>query len=311
MHDKKPILFSTTPYSYLADELCKLGGFARGEVETRTFPDGERYIRVRSQVAGRKAIVVGGTISDGQTLELYDLSCGVVQCGASSLSMVVPYFGYSTMERAVQPGEVVTAKTRARLLSTVPLAYNANRVILLDLHTDGIAHYFEGHLHTEHLSARELVVEEVRALGHDDIVVGCTDAGRAKWVQKLANDLGVRASFVIKQRLSGDETEVMAVAAHVEDRTVVIYDDMIRTGGSLLGAARAYREAGARKIYAIATHAVLPGRSIEKLEESGLFEAILCTDSHPRACEHSSSFLRVKSIARLFATHLTRGRAAS
>ena len=302
---RETFVFSTQSYAYLADALCREGGLPRGEAEVRRFPDGERYIRVLTAVDRRDAIVVGGTISDVDTMELYDLACGLVQCGTRNLTLIVPYFGHSTMERAVADGEVVTAKTRARLLSTIPKAYHANRVLLLDLHTEGITHYFEGEVHTVHLSAREIVAQAARELGGESFVVGCTDAGRAKWVQKLANELGVPASFIMKQRLGGASTEVVAVSSIVEGATVVIYDDMIRTGGTLIGAAEAFLDAGAGKVVAIATHGVFPERSLERLESSGLFERVLCTDSHPRSVELGGGFLRVVSVAPLFATHLT------
>jgi ribose-phosphate pyrophosphokinase len=301
-----PVVFSTQRYLSLGDALVREGGFERGAVETRLFPDGERYTRVVTPVHGRDAIALGGTISDYDTLELYDLACGIVQCGARTITLAVPYFGCSTMERATQPGEVVTAKTRARLLSTVPIAYHANQVLLLDLHTEGIAHYFEGDVHAVHLTAKGLVAAAARELAGDDFVVGSTDAGRAKMVQEIANDLGVPASFIFKQRLSGSRTEVKAISAHVAGRTVVIYDDMIRTGGSLVGAARAYQEAGAARLIAIATHGVLPGDSLERIRAAGLFERVVCTDSHPRAVELACDFLQVKSVAPVFASHIAR-----
>jgi ribose-phosphate pyrophosphokinase len=302
-----PIIFSTERYAYLGDALGHERRFERGVVETRRFPDGERYTRIVTSVHGRDAVAVGGTVADDDTLELYDLACGIVQCGARTITLAVPYFGYSTMERATRPGEVVTAKTRARLLSTVPAAYHANQVLLLDLHTEGIAHYFEGDVRAVHLTARALVGAAARRLAGDDFVVGSTDAGRAKMVQEIANDLGVPASFIFKHRLSGDRTQVEAISAHVTGRTVVIYDDMIRTGGSLVGAARAYLDAGATRLFAVATHGVLPGDSLDRIRGAGLFERVLCTDSHPRAVELAGDFLEVVSVAPVFADHIKRG----
>jgi ribose-phosphate pyrophosphokinase len=93
-----------------------------GKVEVKDFPDGERYQRIVSDISDKDVILVAGTISDQDTLELYDLACALVKYGARSLDLVIPYFGYSTMERSVKRGEVVTAKTRARLLSSIPWA---------------------------------------------------------------------------------------------------------------------------------------------------------------------------------------------
>src|SRR5687767_3586923 len=133
----KPLLLLTTKaYAYLCDGIAAAAGAEaeRGELEEDFFPDGERYLRIRTSVDGRDVAIVGGTVSDGDTLEIYDLACAVVKYGARSLTMVVPYFGYSTMERASKSGEVVTAKTRARLFSAIPPGEKPNRVILVDLH---------------------------------------------------------------------------------------------------------------------------------------------------------------------------------
>ncbi|MGC4004381.1 MAG: hypothetical protein QM811_15205 [Pirellulales bacterium] len=132
---------------------------------------------------------------------------------ACALTLIVPYFGYSTMERSIKPGEVVTAKARARLLSMIPSASWGNRIVLLDLHVPGLMHYFEGAVRPFHLYAKELVTAASRRLGGDDFVLACTDSGRAKWVESLANDLGVEASFVFKRRLDGERVEVAAVSA--------------------------------------------------------------------------------------------------
>ena len=112
------------------------------------------------------------------------------------------------------------------------------------------------------------------------------------------------AAFVYKRRHGDGRTEVTAVNACVEGQNVVIYDDMIRSGGSLIGAARAYREAGAARIWAVATHGVLPGDALARLRESGLFERVVCTDSHPRARALACDFLRVESVAPIFAEQL-------
>src|SRR5206468_535189 len=149
----------------------------------------------------RDVILVGGTIDDAATLELYDLACGLVAAGAYRVRLVIPYYGYSTMERAIKHGEVVTAKTRARLLSSIPQASRGTQVFLLDLHVDSIAYYFEGGLRPIHVYGKSLVTAAARRLGGADFVLACTDAGRAKWVESLANDLHCDAAFVYKRRV--------------------------------------------------------------------------------------------------------------
>ena len=300
------ILFSTQTYEYMRERMCAARALESGEIERDIFPDGERYLRIVSKVEDRDVAIVGGTVSDADTLELYDLACGLVQCGARKLTLVIPYFGYSTMERPVKSGDVVTAKTRARLLSGIPIAREGNRVILMDLHSEGLPYYFEGPIHPLHVYAKPVVTRIARSLypGPDGFVLACTDAGRAKWVESLANDLHVDASFVFKRRLDGAHTEVTAVSAHVQDRHVIIYDDMIRTGGSLISAARAYRDAGAKSVAAIATHGVFPGEALRKMRDSQMFTRVVCTDSHPRAVELRDDFLDVTTIAPLLAEHI-------
>jgi ribose-phosphate pyrophosphokinase len=298
------ILFTLDSYRYLGDQLVREQGFAAGEIEQRQFPDGERYRRLVTPIAGKSVILLGGTIDDASTLELFDLGCAAVKNGAAALTLAIPYFGYSTMERAVNPGEVVTAKCRARLLSAIPIAPNGNRVLLLDLHSEGIPHYFEGGVRPVHLYGKPVITALIRKLGGTDIVLACTDAGRAKWVQSLANDLGISAAFIFKRRLDGSRTEVSAVSAQVEGRTVVIYDDMIRTGGSLLNAGRAYRDAGARRLVAICTHGIFPGDALARIKASGLFDHIACTDSHPRSQALAGNDLTVATIAEIYADEL-------
>ena len=128
-----PLVFSTVPYAYLGSAIAAAGGWEQGFIERRTFPDGEHYLRIVTDPADRDVILVGGTPDDASTLELYDLACGLVAEGVYRLRMVIPFFGYSTMERSVRTGEIVTAKTRARLLSSIPMASRGTQVFMLDL----------------------------------------------------------------------------------------------------------------------------------------------------------------------------------
>lgn len=300
-----PLIFALPGYEVLAHELCWQLDAEEGVVDRRAFPDGERYQRVITPVLGRRVILVGGTVDDAATLCMYDLACALVKYGAQRLDLVVPYFGYSTMERAMLPGEVVTAKTRARLLSAIPPASADNRILLLDLHSEGIAHYFEGGLTAFHLYAKPALIPIIRRLGGDDFVLGSTDAGRAKWVESLANDLDVDAAFILKRRISATETRVTAMNANVAGRCVVIYDDMIRTGGSLINAAQAYRDAGATRLVACCTHGIFPPGAFKRLQDSGMFDAIVATDTHPNARRHEADGLELVPVARLFADYLT------
>ncbi len=277
------LLFSIPSYEYLEPSFLAAGDFERGQTERRYFPDGERYLRILSNLWGRDVVVLGGTASDVDWLELFDLASGIARAGARSLAIVMPYYGYSTMERAVRAGEVVVAKTRARLLSAIPSPEGGTRVFLFDLHTDGIEFYLDDGVLTRHVYGAPLVTRKIRErMGDTPFVLGACDAGRAKWVQSLAIDLKVEPAFVFKRRdAASGALSVTGINADVRGREVVVYDDMIRTGSSLVQAARAYLDAGASRVHAIASHLVLPGDALGKLRSSGVFASIMGTDSHP------------------------------
>jgi ribose-phosphate pyrophosphokinase len=304
MTTSSALVFATKDYGYFAADLASAASLEHGNVERSDFPDGEHYLRVVSPVIDRNVIVVGGSISDAALLEIYDLASAVVELGAATLTLIVPWYGYATMDRAAKIGEAVTAKNRARIFSSIPRAKLGNQILLLDLHSEGIPHYFEGALHPVHVYGKRVIEPLCRELGGDSFVLGSTDAGRAKWIESLANDLGVPAAFVYKRRTGPSSTEVTAISTQLDGETVVIYDDMIRTGGSLMNAARAYRDAGAGRIAAVATHGEFPGDALARLRNSGLFSAIACTDSHPRAVSLRGEGLIVRSAAELFVQFL-------
>lgn len=279
----RPLLFTIPSYAYLEPSFLAAGDFEHGEIERKNFPDGERYLRIIPSLYGRHAVLLGGTASDADWLDVFDIACGIARGGARSLSIVMPYYGYSTMERAVLTGEVVVAKTRARLLSAVPAPEGGTHLYLFDLHTDGIEFYLDDRLLTRHVYGAPLITRKIaERMGDTPFVLGACDAGRAKWVQSLARDLHVEPAFVYKRRdESSGGTTVTGINADVKGKEVVVYDDMIRTGSSLIQAGRAYLAAGATKVHAIASHLVLPGDSLAKLRESGVFASIMGTDSHP------------------------------
>ncbi len=311
MKPPSKLLFSIQSYEYMAHRLIEAGDFDRGAIERKTFPDGERYLRIVDDPWGRDVVLLGGTPTDLDALEVYDLGYAISRAGARSLSIVMPYFGYATMERAVRPGEVVTAKTRARLISAIPPCEGGNRVFLFDLHTDGIEFYFNDSHVTHHIYGAPLITSIIRKkteqMGVRSFVLGATDAGRAKWVQSLARDLDVEPAFVYKRRDPGDGSiRMTGINADVRGHEVVIYDDMIRTGSSLLQAGRAYLDAGASRVHAVASHLILPGDALDKLKSSGVFHGIWGTDSHPGSKQLDGDPDAVISVAELMAKAIRR-----
>ena len=160
-----PILFSVPSYAELGESICQSGGFQAGQLKLSRFPDGERYMRITTDVREKDAILLAGSYSDEASLEAFDLACGLVNNGARRLSIILPYFGYATMERESKKGEVITAKNRARLFSAIPRAPYGNRVFTVDLHSEGIPHYFEGGVQVFHVYAKEAVIDAARQLG--------------------------------------------------------------------------------------------------------------------------------------------------
>jgi len=293
------ILFSTMAYEFLKKEIITLSGWETGDIFSKSFPDGEHYQRILTDVTNLDVILIGGTIDDANTMELYDLAQGIVHGNAKSLSIIIPYFGYATMERAVEKGEIVKAKNRALLFSSIPMCAEANKVYLMDLHAEGIPYYFDRDIRSTHIYCKSIVMDAARELAGTDFVLAATDAGRAKWVESLANELNVRSAFVYKHRSNKGETSITGVNANVEGKKVIIYDDMIRTGGSLMQAAVAYQEKGATKIYAITTHGLFTNNALARIEAQGIIQKVISTNTHPAVFQQNSKLLKIKSVAGL------------
>jgi len=299
------LLVSTVSSEPFARRLGAALGVPLSRVDRQDFPDGEHYLRFdvgeRLALLNQDVVLVAATENAESIDEVYRLGCAAVKNGARTLVLVLPYFGYSTMERATKPGEVVSAKTVARQLSAIPRASGGTWVLLMDLHATGIVHYFEGDIVPLELYAEPKIVEAIQALRLPSLCLASTDMGRAKWVEAFANRFDAPVALIHKKRLSGSQTRISAVVGDVAGRNVVIYDDMIRTGGSLVQAAKAYRQAGAASVHALTTHLVLPPGSIEKLEAAPLAR-VIGTDTHPnhRLVEGRPRF-EVVSVADIFA----------
>jgi len=306
------IIFSTEPYNYLKDILLKESSdfFIEGEIQKEVFADGERYKRINpAQILNQNVLLIGNTANDNM-LDLLDLASAIVKYGAKTLNIVIPYYAYSTMERPTKTGDVVTAKTRSRFLSAIPLAHEGNTVYFLDLHAEGIPFYTEGAIQTVHMYGKSLVKEVIDSLGDKkDIILASPDAGRAKWVESLALEFGVDSTFVLKKRTGKDQVELMAIheKGSFKNKKILIYDDMIRTGGSLLKAAEAYRKAGASEIDVITTHGIFCDNGLEKIKNSGIVKKVYCSNSHPNTeLYNKDPFLEIKDMSSILMKYLTK-----
>ena len=306
--ENKICLISSKKYQYLKDLLLQHHPeyFVDLPLEQTQFPDGEQYYRIgrSAELKNRPAVYVCGTVDDAAVLEAYSISSTIIREQCTSLHLVIPYFGYSTMDRAVKDGEAVMAKNIANLLSAIPAAPLGNFVYVLDLHSFGTQYYFGSSVNPVHLTSWNLLKKMVTDLG-SNFVLASPDMGRAKWVEKMGNELGLNTGYVLKKRLSGNATEVVALNADVAGKNVVIFDDMIRSGSSIINAAQAFKDVGARDIYVVTVHGIFVPGAIKRLKDSGLIKSISCTNSHPNTQNIHDEFIKVYDISELLLEGLT------
>ncbi len=295
-------LLSSDKYNYLKQNMLSACPtlFSDVAVEHLIFPDNEQYWRIKNptQILGKPAVYICGTVDDTAIFEAYNMSCTLVREGCSELHLVLPYFGYSTMERAVQDGEIVTAKNIARLFSSIPVSAKGNHIYMVDLHSVGTQYYFERDIHPIHLTTWPIIKQIIGQFGKD-VVLSSPDMGRAKWIQKMGMELCLSTAYIMKKRLSGCQTEIVALNADVAGREVIIFDDMIRSGSSIIKAAQGYKEAGAEKISVVCVHGVFVAGAVEQLRNSGLIDRVYCTNSHFRTTQMNDSFVQVYDISKI------------
>ncbi len=309
---KNTYLICTESSAYLAELIAKKLRVPILPVEKRRFSDGERYYRLEmahsQSLIGKNIIFVASTYTDDDFLELIRVGGAIASGGTERRIFAIPYFGYAAMERAVFPGEIVTAKENARMLSALPSHGMGNAFLLLDLHSQGILHYFEGDDLRFELTTRHLLTQAIKDLKLKDYLVATADLGRSIWVEKLATALKVDLVLISKIR-DFETTKVRSVIGDVNGKTVVIYDDMIRSGGTLVQAAEAYLGQGAREIYAAVTHLALTSPEVVvKLEESPI-KQIIATNSHPMSQSsevQNSKKIILKDVSVLFADAITK-----
>ena len=294
-------LLASQKYDYLKQSLLKKQkDFKNITIEEQCFPDGERYFRIKNieDIAGKPAVYICGTVNDEAILEAYNMGCTLVREGCSSLHLVIPYYGYSTMERTSNSGENVSAKNIAHLFSAIPLAAQGNHIYMVDLHSLSIQYYFEQNIHPVHLSTEPIIDKIIKEIKKGrKVVLASTDVGRVKWVEKTCSRLGLDGAYIIKKRLSGSETAVEAFNADVKGKDVIIFDDMIRSGSSIIGAAKTYKSLGAKDIFVVCVHGVFVEGAIEKMKKSGLIKGIYCTNTHANTQSIKDKFVHIYDMS--------------
>jgi ribose-phosphate pyrophosphokinase len=282
----------------LADRVSSELGVARTEMVRKTFADGELYHAFPCDISGRDLIIIAATPDDAAHQELMDLIAGSRYWNAGSINVVIPYLGYSTMERAKpESGEIPKGITRTRQIFRARPDY----VAFVDLHSEAVLHAHGGEISTRHLWTEELAVEKIRSMGLTDYVLISPDYGFSKRVARLAGLLDCPHTAANKDRYDVDKTIIGQLSSAVRGRTAIICDDMIRTGGSMLQTIDRCFEAGAVDVAVMATHLVLAGDARARFLEKKITR-IIGADTYPGRV--SDDLLEMYSVAPMIAREL-------
>ena len=248
------------------------------EAEVGRFPDGETKVRILEDVRGTDVFVIQPVCppQNENLMELLILIDAVKRSSAERITAVMPYYGYARQDRKHEGRVPITAKLVANLLE----AAGADRVLTMDLHATQIQGFFD--IPMDHLFALPIFEEYLKATDHSDIVVMAPDPGSIKMAQAYARRLGGGLALMEKRRVSDTEVAVGNVVGEIEGKDVIVVDDMITTGGSMAQAVRGAREKGARRVVAVATHALLLDRAVERLIEAKPDEVVVTDTIPPR-----------------------------
>jgi len=281
-YDKNLMLFSGRSNPALAAKIAAKLGIKPGPVELKTFSNGEVYCRYGESIRGADVFLVQPTCANPALglspndafMELLLMIDAAVGASAHRVIAVMPWFGYSRQDKKSAPREPISSRLVARMLERA----GADRVLTMDLHAGQIQGFFSKPV--DHMTALFILTQHIRDLGLKDLVVVAPDAGRVKLNKKFASKLGADLAILDKERPAHQVAEIGYVIGDVKGRTAVIVDDMIDTAGTLKVAGQTVLDAGAKAVYAAATHPILSGNAYENLAAGG-FEQIVVTDTIP------------------------------
>ncbi|MBX3365364.1 MAG: ribose-phosphate pyrophosphokinase [Phycisphaeraceae bacterium] len=262
----------------LARRICEHLGMALGDAKTFEFPDGELLVKLDEDVRGRDCYVVLSTcepVNDNVMELLIFIDC-LRRASAQRVCAVLPYFGYGRQDRKDEGRVPITAKLVANLITGA----RADRVLAIDLHAAQIQGFFD--LPMDHLTAAPVFLDYFRSIREElgDLCLVSPDVGNMKVAEKVANLLGGDLAIIHKQRLSGSHVVSSNLIGNVDGKTVLMFDDMISTAGTVCEAARLVKQRGAKRVIAAATHAVLVGPALERLTAAPI-DRIVVTDTIP------------------------------
>jgi len=281
----------------LAGEVCASLGCELGACSVKTFSDGEIYLQIKENVRGADCFVIQSTCTpvDRNIMELLLMIDALKRASADRITAVLPYYGYARQDRKDKPRVPISAKLVASLLERA----GANRILSLDLHAAQIQGFFD--IPVDHLFATPVMIEYFRSGESEDLTVVSPDAGGVERARAFAKRLNAPLAIIDKRREEPNVADVMHIVGDVVDRRCLIVDDLIDTGGTLVKSVEALLAAGAKTVSACATHAVLSGRAVERIEESRISEVVLTNSIPLGEAAARSGRIRVLSVAPLLA----------
>ena len=304
-HGKDIKIFTLNSNVEVAQGIAGRLGLPLGKSDGATFSDGEIAVSLHESVRGSDCFIVQSTCApvNDNLMELLIMIDAMKRASASSITAVMPYFGYARQDRKSKARDPISAKLCADLIT----AAGADRVLTMDLHAAQIQGFFN--IPVDHLVGAPMLAEHMRnkIAGHnDEYVVVSPDLGSVTRARNFAAKIGCPIAIVDKRRQRANVSEVMNIIGEVEGKKVILVDDMIDTAGTLCNAANAIVEkGGATEVYACASHAVLSGPAIERIQSSAIKECILL-DTVPIAEDKMIDKFTILSVAPLFAEAIER-----
>ena len=289
------IIFSGTSHPNFSTELAVYLGTPLGQVSFEPFPDGEISVQIQDNVRGRDVFVIQSVAREPNfyLMELLIMIDALKRASAKSIVAVIPYFGYARQDRKDKPRVPITAKLVADLLATA----GATRVLTMDLHAGQIQGFFD--VPVDNLYARPILADAMLKEKKNDLIVMAPDLGAIKIARAYANHLKADFGVIDKRRVSSEEVAVTAIIGNLKGRDVLLADDMCSTGGTLVQAAHACKEAGAQWIFAAFSHGLLVGEAKTQLVNSSI-EKIFMSNTVPPLEENIHEKIEIVSVAGLF-----------
>ncbi len=269
-------IFSGRSNPDLACEVCNYLGLPLGGAKIDKFPDGEKVIRIEDDVRGRDCFVVQSTCNpvDEHLMELLIYLDCLKRASARRITAVIPYFGYARQDRKDEGRVPITAKLVANLITTA----GADRVLAIDLHAHQLQGFFD--IPVDHLSGELVLGKYFRDLKIQNLTVVSPDVGNMKIASRYATHLGGDLAIVYKKRITGSKVKAQVIIGDVENRNVLMCDDIIATAGTVCSAAKMVKDQGANRIIVGATHGVLTSEAVERLAQAPI-EEIVVTNTIP------------------------------